>query len=53
MLRNETRGDREWLERHVAPDFIDFGGERANRSSMCTRSDDGWVLRFRQATPRQ
>jgi hypothetical protein len=103
MFRNETRGDREWLERHLAPDFIEFGrsgkryprrvliefevastidvnailplpefrmtgltpdcvlltcvsevgGERANRSSVWTRSDDGWVLRFHQATPPQ
>lgn len=36
MWRSETRGDRNWMDRHLAPDFREFGrsGRRYKRGEI-------------------
>lgn len=36
MWRPETRGDREWMDRHLSPHFVEFGqsGRRYTRQEI-------------------
>ena len=45
MWRPEFRGNREWMDRHLSPDFVEFGqsGRRYSRDEILDLDVDGFV----------